>query len=197
MSSETPSWLAKRAQLASKAQPPPPATKATSAHDKPSPRTNSAPSAPQPTQNRPPRKGGRAGNHSDNEIVGVGGDLDIEALADLITASAKEQRAAELMRPALPDVLRAMIRGAQIPGPGGASDRKQLFAVLGSLGSATGRGDTSAKAAMAEAVDKLAGALAVRERLVGRVIEADPASFSRVGATLAAPDDEKASPAAH
>jgi hypothetical protein len=104
-------------------------------------------------------------------------------------AESADQAAAEVVRAALPGVLEALVKGAKIPGSGGAADRAMLFRLIRhSASTARERGAsdrTSLPTALGAAL--LETAQARRDAAARRVIDGTSEPVGRDGVTLPAP----------
>lgn len=92
--------------------------------------------------------------------------MDVEALADALVAKADRPEVAQLLRPDLPDMLRAMLVGAKVPGSFGMGERSALFRMAGlPVERSKAEGDSD-KARLNDVAGRLERAIGMQARLV-------------------------------
>lgn len=132
----------------------------------------------------PTERGGNRSAPLASDLTGAAGNL--EALADRIVAESADQVGAALLRPHLPVILDALVRGASMPGSQGAADRSMLLRLV-RHSSSTAREQQAAARGLAAAVGAgVEAAMARREAARRRVIEGRSEPVGRVGVTPAA-----------
>lgn len=176
----SPRWLTARSPAQAPATP-----AATSPHRASTPGTASPATSPAPGETTATSPNPKAGNprrpkipkarpsRSDDLLEGVA--TDVEALADRLVASSLRPEVAALVRPDLPDALRAMIAGAKVVGPAGQGERANLLKLAGlPVQAAAGKeGDASTQDRLARLGSRIEEALARSAQAQRRVLGAE------------------------
>jgi hypothetical protein len=113
---------------------------------------------------------------------------DFQALADRVAAESADQEAARLVRPHLPEMLRALVVGASVPGSAGVADRSLLLRLM-RHSSSTAREQAQAARQLGAALgDRILGAMARRDAAARRVVlDGQSEPIGRAGVTLPTP----------
>jgi uncharacterized protein (DUF2267 family) len=169
---------------------------ATPSATKPAPPPSSpAKHDPTPHNTTKPAKQARGGNRSGRRRatnpVAAAADT-FEALADRVAEESADQAAAQIVRPHLPEVLRALVVGASVPGSAGVADRSLLLRIM-RHSSSTAREQAQAARQLGQALgDRLVSAMSKRDGAMRRVLEGQSEPIGRAGVTLPTPIREEA-----
>jgi hypothetical protein len=131
-----------------------------------------------------PKAGKGGGNHSGPADPT---EVDLEGLADVVAAGCGDASAAAAIRPALPAILGALVKGAQVPGSTGAADRAMLLRLVKHASSTAGEQKAAARSLHVHLGGRISDAMARRAGAVARVVEGRAVEVPSVGhATVAA-----------
>jgi hypothetical protein len=113
--------------------------------------------------------------------------VDLEGLADVVAAGCGDASAAAAIRPALPGILGALVKGAQVPGSTGAADRAMLLRLVKHASSTAGEQKQAARSLHVHLGGRISDAMARRAGAVARVVEGRAVELPSSGhATVAA-----------
>ena len=158
---------------------PPPPTPAAPTKPAPTPPQPSPASLPKAKPHKPhsaaatpatatPKAAKGGGNHSAQPDPT---QVDLEGLADVVAAGCGDAGAAAAIRPALPAILGALVRGAQVPGSTGAADRAMLLRLVKHASSTAAEQKQAARSLHLHLGGRITDAMARRAGAVARVVE--------------------------